>query len=371
MINVVLDTNILHQEMKGVAKFKGLKRLIDSGEVKIFLPSITKSEFITKRSLEIEDNLDIALKKLNDTRKLTNQNGEMAENIGAHIETISAIKVKAGEVVHEEFSDWERDFNVEVIEFSPESLQSVFDDYFTGSGAFSSVKARKDFPDSFIQKTILSAKENIGQLCFVVNDGHLGECLSTESGVDVFSSIPRLIEKFFSEVILVDDKFDLLESSLRHHLESYNFDDYVCTDEGIITHDFLQEVGYGPILETDKFHFIKDFKLVSARWFDDDSISAEISFSSQEFLSYASHYFSVKEFIDNGRKLNNDSMNGEGICDVDEEFYLKLKCSILLSLPELEKDFSKIVTAVNSKNKSLSLEVEPTRIEVLGPVIPD
>lgn len=79
----------------------------------------------------------------------------------------------------------------------------------------------------------------------------------------------------------------------------------------------------------------------------------------------------MKEFIDNGRKLNNDFMNGEGICDVDEEFYLKLKCSILLLLFELEKDFSKIVMVVNLKNKFLFFEVELICIEVLGLVILD
>lgn len=58
--------------MKGVVKFKGLKRFIDLGEVKIFLLLIIKSEFIIKWLLEIEDNFDIVLKKLNDIRKLIN-----------------------------------------------------------------------------------------------------------------------------------------------------------------------------------------------------------------------------------------------------------------------------------------------------------
>lgn len=46
----------------------------------------------------------------------------MVENIGVYIEIISVIKVKVGEVVYEEFLDWEWDFNVEVIEFLFESL---------------------------------------------------------------------------------------------------------------------------------------------------------------------------------------------------------------------------------------------------------
>lgn len=55
MKNIVLDTNILHQEGLSSGRMKVLAKLVDDELVTIHIPDIVKREFITKRSSEITD----------------------------------------------------------------------------------------------------------------------------------------------------------------------------------------------------------------------------------------------------------------------------------------------------------------------------
>ena len=76
MINLALDTNILHQEGLASGRMQILQKLAEDNLVKVYIPEIVKREFITKRTHAIKESLEKATSNLKGAHKKLDTNSE-------------------------------------------------------------------------------------------------------------------------------------------------------------------------------------------------------------------------------------------------------------------------------------------------------
>ncbi|EJO0241028.1 DUF4935 domain-containing protein, partial [Salmonella enterica] len=165
MYNIVLDTNILHQEGLHSNDMSILKNLVDAKLVCVHIPSIIAQEFITKRITSVkEENLKI-IKALEAIEKEGRRiNTVLYGERQNFIDQIGIINESIEERAKLSFEKWVKDFKVNILHPQQESFSQVFNDYFSGEGVFRQVKARDDIPDAFINICLESLIESVGRL---------------------------------------------------------------------------------------------------------------------------------------------------------------------------------------------------------------
>ena len=221
MINLVLDTNILHQEGIDSGRMKVLRTLTDSGIVKVYIPEIVKREFCTKRISSVKELLEKAIYNFKGAHKKVESECEIKATLTSiEAETRGVLdSVELG--VNDEFSNWEKAFGVEILPFIPEDISIVLDDYFKGAGAFRSIKNRDDIPDSMIHTSICRLAERVDQVSLVIKDGTFKKCMDNHPKVEVFESL----SDFFQLQEIADQ---ISKGHLKTYFEGRNFSTLLC-----------------------------------------------------------------------------------------------------------------------------------------------
>jgi rRNA-processing protein FCF1 len=189
MINLILDTNILHQEGLNSGRMQVLKKLINNEMVKLFIPEIVKREFTTKRASEITNALNSmqgSIKKLQNRINFENDLSNSGLVIGKELLRLKTVVEESVEI---EFQTWVDELKVTVSKFEPEHINSVLDDYFNGGGVFRSLKYREDLPDSMIHQTIKQLVAEIGEVHLTLIDGAFKKHMEKDQSVKVFDSL--------------------------------------------------------------------------------------------------------------------------------------------------------------------------------------
>ncbi|AWX98736.1 hypothetical protein A8139_01065 [Marinomonas primoryensis] len=187
-MNVMLDTNILHSEGLMSVSMQRLLRLVRSGDLKIIIPEIVANEFKSKKKDESTADLnqfDASISNL--VRK-----GVVPRNDSA----LSASRSYIAKLINEvdsSFDKWIVDNEIEIYRISNTSIEAVFNNYFSGEGAFGSKKKREDIPDAVIYDGILRLSEH-ESLEFVVKDGNLNKAVSDLPNVCCYSSLSELLQ---------------------------------------------------------------------------------------------------------------------------------------------------------------------------------
>ena len=102
------------------------------------------------------------------------------------------------------FHRWLEKCNSEVLLISDTDASSVFDDYFTGSGTFASIKNRDDIPDAFILEGLRSLKATSDNVVVICNDKNLGKSVGSLGFAQHF----KLFDDFLKSDIVKDIEFD-------------------------------------------------------------------------------------------------------------------------------------------------------------------
>jgi len=209
VFHIFIDTNIWREDpTRKRAEFTALSRLAKKEIVEIHLPSIVDDEFKTQlqasyseETLSIEREIDKLLKKISSEpieRDLT----KIAEQIKAIEKTLTTN-------ILSDYSEWKSANNVYVHEISERQARNAFRGYFTGSAPYSSIKQRKDIPDSFIYESCGDLSKKIGELYCICKDKNLSSALSNIENVKVFGSIGDFLQN--SECKLILEKLDSID----------------------------------------------------------------------------------------------------------------------------------------------------------------
>jgi hypothetical protein len=188
MLNVLLDTNILHEEGLSSTRVQRIQRLIKSNDLKLIVPEIVINEFKSKRVEQANSDLEKIQSGL-DSLQRKNITAKDPFPIRQAINFIlSSIKS-----INEDVDVWIEENNVSIYKISNTSIDELFFSYFSGTGAFRGKKKREDIPDAVIYDGIVKISQDM-KLAVVVKDGVLLNAISKLKNVESYSSLSELLE---------------------------------------------------------------------------------------------------------------------------------------------------------------------------------
>ncbi len=343
MINLILDTNALHQEGITSGRMQVLKNLIDARMVKLYIPEIVRREFYTKRLDTVSDLLDKTLTNFKGIHKKIESEGKIRSELTSMEASVKNIQESLRSAIDEEILSWQESFGIEVLPFVPDDISIVMDDYFTGKGAFKSLKNRDDIPDSMIHTSICRLADKVDEVYLIIKDTNFKKCMEKHPKVEVFDSLAdffkfKPIEEFLAnEHLRMYFEGKSFSKELTKYLafqedmigQVYIPDGDVDNTDVIGIRVFNAEINF-PISQNIKELCINNFYAISA-----ESFTAGISFITTAAVHFISDYGSYLELErDSSRDVDMDSMNGEGICDLYEIFQVRFTGNIEFNLEE-------------------------------------
>jgi rRNA-processing protein FCF1 len=226
MLNVLLDTNILHEEGLNSTRVQRIQRLIKSNDLKLIVPEIVINEFKSKRIEQANSDLDKIQSGL-DSLQRKNITVKDSFQIRQAIDFISS-SIKS---CNDNVDIWMEENNVTIYKISNTSIDELFASYFSGTGAFRGKKKREDIPDAVIYDGIVKISEDT-KLAVVCKDGVLLKAISKLKNVESYSSLSELLE-----LLLLKERIEELdkdESKVKSILEAldtfdcqYNISNYL------------------------------------------------------------------------------------------------------------------------------------------------
>lgn len=375
MINLVLDTNILHQEGTGSGRMRVLTSLADAGIVKVYIPEIVKREFCTKRISSIQEQLGKVLNHFKNVHKKIELECAVKTSLSSIEAETRGVLESVESNVNEEISTWEKALAVEILPFIAEDISIVLDDYFNGAGAFKSIKNRDDIPDSMIHKSVIRLAERVDKLCLVIKDGTLKKCMVDHPKIEVFESLSDFFQlRPIAEHIYNDHLKTYFEgtdfsSLLCQYLVTRKevIDDIYVPDGNVFNTDIIGIEVYNAEVNFPSSERIRDVHITNFYSISKKEFTAEISFVTSAPVHYISDYGSYLELERySSRDVDMDSMNGEGICDLYETFQAKFVGRIEFSLSE-ELDFKQIISLTKNlcgieSKINISLDIETAEL---------
>lgn len=188
-----LDTNVLHQEGYMSQSMMLVKRLVAAGLIKLFISRMVLREYDSKRIADALSKLQSANDNLKSIKKTFAKGRGRIPDMGflsADLEKFSSevtIELEAAT------ADWLAEFKVEVFDADPAVHEQVWDDYFSGKGAFRKPKNREDIPDAVIGRGLERLIADGGSLTFICKDGQLRSFMANFAVVTVFSELSDLV----------------------------------------------------------------------------------------------------------------------------------------------------------------------------------
>ncbi|MGF1803707.1 PIN domain-containing protein [Aliivibrio sifiae] len=238
MIKIVLDTNILHQEGLGSTRFQVLKRLIKSGAVSLIIPEIVIEEFKSKTSDQANEDLkkiQSAIDSMHRKNIFDRDAYEVKELVNFTSHSINSID--------KNIESWLYDNQVDIYPIANTSIEVIFKNYFSGSGAFRNKKQREDIPDAVIYDCIenLSLNENI---IVIAKDGALIEAINKLKKVTIYKNLSEVLEiKVLKETI---ENLNAGEKKVQSIIEAL--------DTSICSVDVTEYLSENNLVEVEKYY---------------------------------------------------------------------------------------------------------------------
>jgi rRNA-processing protein FCF1 len=234
MLNVLLDTNILHEEGLNSTRVQRIQRLIKSNDLKLIVPEIVVNEFKSKRIEQANSDLDKIQSGL-DSLQRKNITVKDSFQIRQAIDFISS-SIKS---CNDKVDLWMEENNVTIYKISNTSIDELFASYFSGTGAFRGKKKREDIPDAVIYDGIVKISEDT-KLAVIVKDGVLLKAISKLKNVESYSSLSELLE-----LLLLKERIEELdkdESKVKSILEALDTFECQCDISNYLEENKIVEV---------------------------------------------------------------------------------------------------------------------------------
>jgi|GEM_PF-4479791 len=218
-IKLCLDTNILHQEGLSSQRMKILKKLIDNSKVSLIIPEIFVKEYASKLLEFAEDDIQ----KIDKSIRSLQKRDILKKFTSAYEATHSAIIRPEMQALESKVKHWLIDYSVDVFSMSNTSVTSLFESYFTGSGAFKEKKRREDIPDAMVYDAVAQLSRK-GELCVAIKDDHLKQKIETLPNIQCYKSLDEFLirEDIKAALRNIDNKDSKIDEMLRY-MEKYDF----------------------------------------------------------------------------------------------------------------------------------------------------
>lgn len=335
MIYIALDSSILHKEGLGSKHMRLLTRLALADELAISIPEMVAREFVSKCVADAQDKLNAAHVQLAELRRKLGKAEAVADELASVSAETVRIRDSLAATIHREFEAWLGASKVTLLKFNPTDIDAVLDGYFNGTGPYKRPKSREDIPDAIISSCILALAKTQRPLHVAVGDGKFNQYLNTVGGLRIYKELAEFFQSAevsgvvsrldhaqgtaaFREFLL-SDRFSFRMHELLSHSDGV-FDDVYVGDEGILNPDALEVPsafglkidGAGPI----DLHAVK---CIEATKIAQGQFVLEIELRTTVWMSFCASYGDLLALPDvRQREIEQDSMDGDGICDLRE-----------------------------------------------------
>jgi PIN domain len=336
VINLVLDTNILHEEGLHSANMKRLARLVAAGSIAVHIPELVKREYLSKRTSEAAEKSKAFQASLADFSKKFFPEDPMQGDLGQISQSIGQAMAQFSAAVEVSFERWRETVNATVINLDLNSTAKVFEEYFEGKGAFRKLKTREDIPDAFIANAIIELKISAENIHVAVRDGALGKYLITIPGLTISEDVKGFFENPAVNQLVVqfeagDQKLadlkaffsgaffhERLEAALRTDPDLiraiYVEEDSITGTDHLTIYDFGAAINFPSAEDLDLVNF-GDVVYVEEGYF-----TMPIDFSTSASVDYCTSYGEYAALPTEKMKLVEElGMNGDGVSDIQEK----------------------------------------------------
>lgn len=336
MIKLILDTNILHQEGLNSGRMQLLKKLIDVEFVHLYIPELVKYEFITKRT---NTTTEAMLKSANGLKTIA-PNFELSEEFKADLNEIeNSIRAKIDLVAEEmnvEFSDWAKNYRVTELAFNPEDINSVMNDYFNGKGVYRSIKSRDDIPDAMINTCIEKLISDVGEVSIIIKDGVFRKYLEKNSSINIFDSLSDFFKaeavealKDKAEKVEIVKEYLVSDEAITYFYEYFsNLSGEISwiylDDDALLNKELIAERVYNVEINSEINENIENLSINNLYPLTAQNFVGDLSFEIDTTVHFITDYSTYLEIEnDKSRTVDIESMNGDGICDLYEDYRVR------------------------------------------------
>ncbi|BEM96612.1 TPA: PIN domain-containing protein [Serratia marcescens] len=370
MINIILDTNILHQIGHKWSKMDVIHKLIEANEIKLYVPELVSREYITKKKDNIAQCFSKTRKELDSIVRHAEEHPDTIAKIKSVLDTISSYEPPIVSTVESEHKKWLDKYKIISIPFRNENITKVMDDYFSGEGAYKQLKSRDDIPDSMIGFSIIDTLEHIGEAVVIVKDGSFKKYLSSIPNILTYDSLDELIQRddisntlreltkrqYNLDVIHTDAFTELFTRILETSEFDHNYYAYL-SDDAVVNIEILDVPSYGHSVEFSTPADINHLIIEDVYESESDNYICDISFETTGGLNFVTDYAS---YMDLSRMRNRDvdvsSMSGDGLCDCHEQYNIMFKGTLTIDASVFHE--SKILIEETELKPNMRIEIE-------------
>lgn len=356
-IALVLDTNVLRQEGLNSRNMQILRRLTSSGEVDLLVHEVVAREFKSQRTLEVQAQVEKIADSITEMGRQVDAKGASHRDLAEMRSRFAEIAEAAKKEVETDFTAWLKWTGAHWIEFEPEGMRQVLEDYFVGAGAFRKPKHRDDMPDAIVATGIRAMLSKYQTLHIAVKDGAFRRHLQSEPK---YTLVDGLAEFFALEMVAkiikgLDDKEKDLEAQIKllasqpvktrivEYLRNAKdlLDDVYVEKQNLTGLEALEMRIIGASLNYAKAGAISNVYFGEPTLVDSGHFSIPVFISTRAQIHYGASYAEVLTF-EGSREIEIWSMDGDGICDlveardVDLIGFVGLRFAPELSLAALE-----------------------------------
>nr|WP_284507903.1 PIN domain-containing protein [Caballeronia sp. GACF4] len=330
-----MDTNILHQEGLVSANMQLLGRLAIAGLVQVYVPELVRREFLSKKSELAHSAIADSMKGLLlADKKVGNKTGfhNSVQDVQLTLETLD---LKIDEAIEADFKEWEQSTKCILIPFNTQSIEQLFDGYFSGTGPYRRPKARDDIPDAVISACIARLASEQPYTYVVVKDGVLKNHLSSIEKIEVtedlsaFFAVDQIkdciteLDQQLANVVELKELFaradfrgalsDFLRRATEQFRDVYVEDGEVHGKHRLKIDSFGVSVNYASATDIEELSFGEVIFLEDGRF----SIPLQLRTTAEiHFCADYSDYLAL--LPPRNESVRETSMNGDGICDLEE-----------------------------------------------------
>lgn len=381
-VTLVLDTNILRQEGMSSRNMQVLSRLTNSGEVNLFLPNIVCREFVSQKTLDVQDQANKCLAALGEIGRQVGAKSEIQGDVANFKEKLGVLANCVAAEIERDFKQWMAASKANVIEFNAADMAIVLDDYFAGSGAFRRPKHRDDIPDAIVGVTMRRLLEERDRVHVAIKDGAFKKHLQSEEKYKIVDGLSEFfeLEEIKQLLLKLDSKeknaaafkslvggVDFQLNLTKYFRGAHDLLEYVYVDQESI--GGIENLGidvWGVSINYAQASEIADIKYFDVKYIDQGHLSIALMIKTVARVDYAAFYYEYNN-LPPDRDVDQWSMDGDGACDLRESRNVALIGYVELLF---DKEWDPNVLAIHSqylsaKDSQIQIELDIQEATIL------
>jgi len=359
-----------------------LQRVINASSLELILSEIVLREYETKTTSDLSAKAQSVKDNLREISKIFARSGDDIESVTDFNNGFTNYLPELHSRLNEMTKTWLKDFKVTILNPHPGIYEQVWNDYFSGKGAFKKLKNRDDIPDAVIARSLEELISDGMPLIFICKDGQLKEYMSNFPQVRVFAELAELIRsKEFVDILGDLDARDMVIEEFKQVIGSETFLNNVMKYFSAIESDFHYSYWEDGMIENQSELPLPAWRGVSAGGPIVSSIQGvefgqvscinprhyvvTVTFNASLPISFVGDYADwIHAPDDVKRSIEITSANGDGACEFMTVKRAKILGEIVVHLLESEDPKSLLIHSqyIGTDDSPLDVEFVPNKV---------